>query len=533
MHLPEFEPLPTPAEMAAWDCAAIDDYGLRAEMLMENAAREAFDVLLDEYGPVAGTTALLFAGPGNNGGDAFALARHLLDAGCMPLVLHARPLRAYAGAAGYHARLARRVGVPMRALNRVDPYGLPEPDLVVDGLLGTGFSGALRPEFLDWVECVNLLAERAFVLALDIPSGLDGLTGRPCPVAVRADATATFGAAKAGLLAPEAEPYVGELNVCPIGIPAAVLEAAPASRQIITEDVAAYLPEVEPDMNKGAAGRVLVLGGSAGLCGAPCLAGLAALRAGAGLVHVAGPACVRAAANAFLPDLMTVDAGAEGWRWNPATLGDLAGRFDALAVGPGMGRAADAGDFLRTLLAAERPPTVLDADGLWWLAEADLWSLLKPTDVLTPHPGEAARLLGATTAEVQADRAGAVRALADRIGAGQTGAGHTGATVVLKGAGSLVCAPGAPVYLAPFAAPCLAVGGSGDVLAGLLAALLGRGTDPLPAACLAVYWHGLAGLMLEEEFPLRGNLAQEIAHALPAALADLLSDETEETDAHC
>lgn len=255
-----FAPLPSPAEMSGWDRAAID-LGLPELLLMENASREALHVLSAETGHMPGKRVLLFMGGGNNGGDAACLARHLQDGGAEVLVLHTRPLGAYRGVTGQHVRLARRCGVafapaagwPEKYRNTPwDVYADASvcerggPDIVVDGILGTGFSGSLRPLELGLVARINALAQRAFIFSLDIPSGLSGLTGRPCPVAVRAHATVTFEAAKPGLVLPEAAPYTGRLHIRPIGIPAMVRREHPASYQMITKAIAGAFPEAAP-----------------------------------------------------------------------------------------------------------------------------------------------------------------------------------------------------------------------------------------------------------------------------------------------
>ena len=289
--------------MSGWDRAAID-LGLPELLLMENASREALHVLSAETGQMSGKRVLLFMGGGNNGGDAACLARHLHDGGAEVLVLHTRPLGAYRGVTGQHVRLARRCGVafapaagwPEKYRNTPwDVYADASvcerggPDIVVDGILGTGFSGSLRPLELGLVARINALAQRAFIFSLDIPSGLSGLTGRPCPVAVRAHATVTFEAAKPGLVLPEAAPYTGRLHIRPIGIPAVVRREHPASYQMITKAIAGAFPEAAPGWHKGTAGAILIVGGSEGLTGAPHLAARAALRAGGGLISVAAP----------------------------------------------------------------------------------------------------------------------------------------------------------------------------------------------------------------------------------------------------
>ena len=370
-----FDPLPTPDEMALWDRLSITEYGVRNEMLMENASREALAVLQEETGVLEGKRIVLFAGPGNNGGDAFALARCLLDQGAEVLALHTAPLKKYRNVTAYHLGLARRTGVPCRYLPACDLSTLSfldkSPDIVVDGLLGTGFKGTLREDYLGWIEAINRLGERSFVLALDIPSGLDGLSGTPCPAAVSATATVTFEAAKLGLRLPGAEKYTGRLHVRRIGIPKTVVDNHPAGCNLLTPDIVSLLPKQAPDMHKGHAGHVLVVGGSPGLTGAPMLAALGALRAGAGLATIACPASLTVEVKAGVPDIMTLPLPGSGWsEAQTDALGEALPRFDAVVVGPGLGRSPETSEFLARLLSLPRPDglsLVLDADALYAL----------------------------------------------------------------------------------------------------------------------------------------------------------------------
>lgn len=515
-----FSPLLTPAEMNVWDKAAAH-MGLTTVMLMENASREALHALRARQPELRGKTVLCFAGPGNNGGDAIALARHLHDAGAETTILLTRPASAHTGAPGFHLRLAKRAGVAIRQLTKADierqPLWEAAPDIVVDGLLGTGLAGEPRPDFVGFIEAVNRLGERAFVLSLDIPSGMSGLTGEPASATVVADMTTTFEAAKLGLAMPQASPYVGELVVREIGIPRVVREQHPPSHGLLTPELALLLPMLDPSMHKGSAGKLLVLGGSPGLTGAPLLAAMGALRAGAGLVTVACPRGLEPTIKAGNPDVMTMPL-CEGEAWTAemaATLRERLPQFDALVLGPGLGRDPGAGVFI-SALGTDLPPCVWDADALYWLADSPRQLT---NAVITPHPGEAARLMGLSIQEIGEDRLGVVRELSRR----------TGATAVLKGPGSLIChAEGdtAPVMVSPFAEPNLAVGGSGDVLSGVIGSLMARSLSPLLAACLGVYWHGLAGRLVSGEFPYRGNLASEIVQALPRALTEWLDAES-------
>ncbi|AMK11898.1 NAD(P)H-hydrate dehydratase [Pseudodesulfovibrio indicus] len=509
-------PLPTPAEMALWDRETIETVGIPGVTLMECAAREAVNVLLEEFGPVTGAVIHCFAGSGNNGGDAFAMARHLADLGAEVTVFHTKPKKRYRGETRTNLLWAQKLGVPLFHLSGVDLAALPQPDVIVDGLLGTGFEGELRDDVLALVRTVNRLGERAFVLAVDIPSGLSGLTGRPLPEAVLADATATFQSPKLGLLMPEAAPYAGDLHVCPIGIPLKVQEDNPVRHHLLTGEIMDVVPAPAPDMHKGKGGHVLIVGGSRGLTGAPHLAALGALRSGAGLATVACPAGLADAVKAGSPDIMTLPLG-DGEDWTPAMTTALApelARFDAVVLGPGMGRTPAATAFVLAFLAGCDLPVVVDADGLFALASAPggLAQLAERT-VLTPHPGEMARLLGTDAPAIQADRIGAVNRFLTRCDA----------TLVLKGAATLVADPDL-TCVSPFAEPNLAVGGSGDVLSGVIGSLMARGLTPMEAACAGVFWHGLAGEYLNHEFPERGNLASEIANTLPHAAAAFIKE---------
>ncbi|EFL51231.1 carbohydrate kinase, YjeF related protein [Solidesulfovibrio fructosivorans JJ]] len=507
-----FDPLPTPQEIAGWDAASVAECGMSFLALMENASREAMHALVGEVGEVRGKTVLLLAGPGNNGGDAVALARHLDGLGAKVTIALVRPRGRYKGAAGFNARLAARLGLPMIPLAKADLSGANGPDIIVDGLLGTGFTGELRPDLREVVEAVNRLAGQSYIFALDIPSGLSGATGVASPVAVTADATVTFEAAKTGLVAPQAAPYVGRLLVRPIGIPRPVRENHPCRAWRMTPRLADALPALDPLLHKGSAGRAVVVGGSRGLTGAPLLAGLGALRAGAGLVSVACPGAVEIALKAGHPDVMTLPVGA-GDHFGPddaRAVRDFVSTAGAVALGPGLGRHPDTGAFLRALLPLPSR-LVLDADGLFFLAtDPELKEKIGSEVVITPHPGEAARLLGTDIPAVEADRLESARALAATYGC----------VAVLKGPATVVAAPDGSAAVSPVVAPNLAVGGSGDVLSGLAAALACSPLSPLLAACIAVYWHGLAGARLAALYPRRGNLASEIADMLPRALTE-------------
>ncbi|SBV93320.1 Carbohydrate kinase, YjeF related protein [uncultured delta proteobacterium] len=521
-------PLPTPEEMTFWDAASMNDFRIPGVVLMENASREAFHVINAMLEPER--RILVIMGGGNNGGDGAALARHLLNAGHRVLVCHAKPLDTGSSPLGEHITMAVKNGVPFIPLALADNRLITPPEhrliahsphLIVDALLGTGFTGALRENERDIIRFMNRMGESTPVVSLDIPSGLDGLTGAPRPEAVRAKHTVTFEAPKTGLALPQAKEFTGTVHTRRIGIPTAVHTLYPASFYLLEPCPRAW-PANAPDMHKGRAGRVVIFGGSPGLTGAPALAALGALRAGAGLVSVACPGGVEPQVRPAFPEIMTVPMGT-GAAWANALVPDCVKtvtelpRAAALVAGPGMGRALETRGVIETIIREKkRPSLILDADGLYPLGGAKGRSLLqelREDDCITPHPGEAAHILETSTEDVQAARVASLRALVR----------ETKAVVVLKGAGTLIARKNSPIFVAPFASPSLAVGGSGDVLSGIVAAFVARMriTCPAPvedtfrAVCLGVYTHGKAGEFLDAAYPYRGALAREIADAVP------------------
>lgn len=518
--------LPTPQEMAAWDAASMQKFHIPEAMLMENAAREAFHVVNGMLRPRS--RVLVVMGAGNNGGDGASLARHMHDAGHDVLAVHASPLEKLRDTAKLHVEIAQKTGVrflPL-SLDGADFHLPPEfakPDMIVDALLGTGFTGELREKELTIIRGINKFRGSCpplAIVSLDVPSGLDALTGLPAPEAVKADMTVTFEAAKTGLGFPHAAAYTGTLTVRPIGIPKMVRGLHPASFHLLSPSSEAW-PAASPFMHKGAAGRVCIFGGSSGMAGAPTLAAFGALRNGAGLVTVACPGGIEMHVRSGYPEIMTAPLG-QMTAWETALIPDCLAivhnlpRGSALVIGPGMGRSRQGKELTAALIAEkQRPPLVLDADGLAALDERESLASLREEDCITPHPGEAARILKTSTDDVQTARVDSLRALMDA----------TKATIVLKGAGTLIGRRGYPIFIAPFATPSLAVGGSGDVLSGVIAAFMAQMRSCYPytfyfhdafhAAALGVFVHGKAGRLLDETCPHRGALAREIADSIP------------------
>lgn len=464
----------------AIDAAAIAR-GTPALELMERAGRASWQLLRQRW--PAARRLLVCCGPGNNGGDGYVVARLAALAGCTVRVV-ALPVDA--------ARVptAATVRERWRSIGSIEQLAtdtaLGAPDLIIDALFGIGISRPVEGVAEGLIAAIN--AHPAPVLALDVPSGVDADLGS-CPgAAVDADCTLSFIAAKRGLATGRGRALAGERHLAALDVLAQEDDPA-ADAALIDPQLARQLLRPRPDdAHKGDHGHVLVAGGDHGMAGAARLCAEAALRCGAGLVsvltrpeHVSGLLAAR-------PECM-----ARGW--DPATADALLQRADVIAIGPGLGR-GEWGQAIWQRLIGSALPKVLDADALNLLAES---SQALHAAVITPHPGEAARLLGCATAEIQRDRFGSARALAARFSA----------VVVLKGNGSLVAEPGGRVEVVDAGNPALAVGGSGDVLTGVIAALLAQGLSGWDAARLGALLHAQAGDRVAEE-GARGALASDL-----------------------
>ncbi|MEJ5060075.1 MULTISPECIES: NAD(P)H-hydrate dehydratase [unclassified Pseudomonas] len=434
--------------------------------LMQRAARATWRALVRQW-PAANELSVL-AGHGNNAGDGYLVAVLAQRAGWSVRVLAVGdPMRLQGDAALAHAE-ALSEKVP------IEPWSIQSElrGIVLDALLGTGLTGEVREPFANAIAAIN--ASGLPVAAVDIPSGLCADTGRRLGHAVRADLTVTFIGLKLGLFTGDAANIVGELVFNDLHADPQLLEGAPISARRLTAGSLPRLAARPPTSHKGQYGHVLLIGGDRGLGGAILLSAQSALRSGAGMVSVATRSEHVPAALARIPEAMVVGTSSAN------QLMELLQKVSVLVVGPGLGQAG----WGRSLLsaAANAPlPQVWDADALNILAEERV--TLPKECVITPHPGEAARLLGMTTAEVQADRPAAARALSEKYTA----------VVVLKGAGSLIASPDGRLAVCHQGHPAMAAAGLGDVLAGLVGALLAQGMDAFDAACLAVWLHANAG----------------------------------------
>ncbi len=486
----------SPAQMRALEERAFS-LGVSPLLLMEEAARGAFCVLEDKLGGAKGKSILFLIGPGNNGGDGLAMARLARLAGAKAQVLLAEEPRSRE--AVINLGHARALGLPVAVWQPENPR-IDRPQAIVDAVFGTGFHGGLSARLLALAQWVN--ACQLPVLAVDSPSGLEGTAGRVENSAIKATWTAALGHVKTGLcLSPRPE-LIGEVVTVPLGIPEAAYEVfEEAGEKPLTaleeEDLAALLPRRPANLHKGQAGRVLLYAGSRGMAGAAAMAAKAALRAGAGLVYIA---CV----PEIIPILQTLVPNAICLEIDQALSSPPA--HDAFAAGCGLGQGSEAWRSLSLLYQAD-VPSVLDADALNLLAVQPL--AIGNSTILTPHPGEAARLLGMSVPEVLHDPIAAASAIHARYGG----------TVVLKGAVSVIH-DGVHTALNLVGSPALAKGGSGDALTGILAALLAAspGAAPFEAARAACLWLGLAGQQAQRRFGERSALTGEVIDCLPGPL---------------
>lgn len=464
------------------DRIAIEQAGIPAAELMRRAGEAAFAVLRDAW-PRAHSL-LVLCGAGNNGGDGFVLATLAARAGlAVTLCLQGERGR-MSEATRHHAALAEAAGVTPVPFEQSLPG---RSDVVVDALLGTGIDREVSGDLARIIDAVNNSSRE--VLALDIPSGLNADSGRVMGTAVRADSTVTFIGRKQGLYTGAAPDCCGRIHFDALGVPAAVFEAVAATTTLLDEGIIPALLRPRSRLaHKGNAGHVLVIGGDLGFSGAARMAAEAAGRVGAGLVSVATHPDNAGAINIARPELMVRGVA------DAAALDPLLATASVIAIGPGLGRREWGRKLLLHALRGNQP-AVVDADALNIISAAPVE---RESWVLTPHPGEAARLLDTTTAAVQADRFAAAQAIQRRFGG----------VCVLKGAGTIVDC-GQDCYISPFGNPGMASGGMGDVLTGVIAGLLAQGFELSVAAALGTLVHGLAGDHAAREGE-RGMLAMDL-----------------------
>ncbi len=503
------------------DRRSINEYGIPGRDLMENAGRNCAEQIAGAYGlGKTPKTAVVFAGKGNNGGDGYVIARYLIEKGWQVKVIVLAHREAVAGDALLNLNLLPDE-VLCFCIDGMELSGRYTQDInsasvVVDAILGIGLSSDLQGIYLGAVELIN--AAPGNVVAVDIPTGVHGTTGRVLGKAVKAGLTVTFGFAKLGhVLYPGAE-YVGRLVVTDIGFPEKLMRDATGYDYLGKKVVSPLFKKRDRQSHKGNYGNCLVIAGSTGMTGAAAITANSAVRAGAGVVTLAVPETINHILEMKTTEAITVplsDAGSGHLLAQaiPAIEKLLPGK-NVVALGPGLGRRQSTVTTVQSLVETIALPMVIDADALNALAEdtAVLHRKKSGCVILTPHPGEMSRLLGSTVPDVEAIR----------ISVAQEFAARFGVYLVLKGARTIIASPDGKAAINSSGNPGMATGGMGDVLTGIIAALLGQGYSAWDASCLGVFVHGLAGDMVAVEQGETGMAASDVTNMLPFAFNRLL-----------
>lgn len=476
------------------DRVAIEERGIPASTLMENAGRGAFEILLKYFPNIASKRVAVICGKGNNGGDGRVMARLLEGVGTQVTVVD--------GELGAHGH------APLHGA-----------DILIDAIFGTGLSRPVMGAEKAAIEAINRSGK--WVMALDVPSGLSADKGEPMGVAVKADVTVTMGRPKIGLIQPQAMPYVGRLEVVSIGIPDDIYPQTNI-QWVTAGDIRPWFSRRLSDTHKGVYGHVLVIGGSETKPGSILLTGRAALRTGSGLVTVglpwgksalSNPPFAKGGLGGFLElmyEPMPAIRSGTFSRKAGAKLLRLAEGREAVAIGPGLGVNADTKSVVRELLKV-KSPLVIDADGLNALKLSDLKKRKAPT-ILTPHPGEMARLAGLSTAKIQKNRIQVAREFAQTHGV----------VLVLKGARTVTALPSGEIFVNSTGNAGMATAGMGDILTGVISSLMGQGQTPEKAAIAGVWIHGRAGDRVAERLGDRGLLAGDVSDEIPPATRELV-----------
>jgi hydroxyethylthiazole kinase-like uncharacterized protein yjeF len=495
------------------------ELGVPSLILMENAGDRVLEIMSQVYAPLHEHRIAVICGKGNNGGDGLVVARQL-HTRIRPRALHVVMSGApgeMKGDAAANLRMLQAVGCEVTS--EITPE-IENATLIVDALLGTGIHGGAEGRSLELIQAINNGFPLAEVLSIDIPSGLDSDSAVAPGEAVQANHTVTFTAPKPCLVLSPASGFAGKLHVAAIGSPPHLYENDPAIYlSLSTPTLFAHLfrPRV-PDSNKGMYGHVLVIAGARGKTGAAAMTGMAALRGGAGLVTVASAESAISQIASYAPEIMTeplpeTDIGSISMRaLDQSRLAGIADRKNVVALGPGMGAHPETVHLIRRLIEDLQQPMVVDADALNALGHKDLHGYAPR--ILTPHPGEMARLSGSTVAEVQADRIGVARNFAQ----------ERGVYLALKGNRSIIAAPDGRVWINPTGSPAMATGGTGDVLTGLIAGLLAQFPEQLETALLAaVYLHGRAGELGAVKLGEKSFVATDLFQFLPEAMREVAS----------
>jgi ADP-dependent NAD(P)H-hydrate dehydratase / NAD(P)H-hydrate epimerase len=508
----------TAEEMQELDRKAIETYRIPGIVLMENAGRGAAEVISSSFPEIHEKKIAIIAGKGNNGGDGFVIARYLLNQGIYVRVYLLTDPKGLRGDAEtnfgiFHRMKGEVVSVPSSKDYIKVKRDLEKFDILVDGIFGTGLDAEVRGYYREVIDHLNTLQRP--IVAIDIPSGLDADTGKPLGTAIRASLTITFGLPKIGHLIPPGLDYVGKVKVIDIGIPKRLVEEEKIPTYLLEkEEIQRWLSiPRNPDTHKGDYGHLLVIAGSVGKTGAAVMACQAALRMGAGLVTLAIPKSLNAILEMKLTEVMTeplpeTPKQTLSLRAFPAIV-RLCENKRAVIIGPGLGTLKETQSLILKLIRTLDLPIILDADGLTALATQPKTLPIKNRSLmLTPHPGEMARLIRSQVKDV----------LEDRVGLSRNFSQSQHVHLILKGHPTLISTPKGEVYINPTGNPGMASGGTGDVLTGMIGGLVCQGFDILPSLQIAVYLHGMAGDEGAQEMGEKSLIATDIIEKIPTLL---------------
>jgi len=505
----------TSEQMRELDNLTINKYGFPSIVLMENAGKSIAEIIETSYPDELKNGIFIIAGPGNNGGDGFVIARHLLQKGYRVSVCITIDESKYKGDALINLNIIKKLGINVFFADKPEKMlelneNIKNYQIIVDSIFGTGLKREIEGHFLSIIDLIN--NARKHVISVDIPSGICGTTGKIFGTSVCADLTVTIGAEKTGLRTGEALSYTGKIICVDIGIPKKEIDNFQQKITLLDKPyIKSILKPRKKDSHKGSYGHVGIFAGSEGKTGAAILASLGCLRAGAGLTTlISTPSTLKH--PAMPPEIMTFEI--DGWDLkNFDEIMKIAEKFDSILIGPGIGLYAKTREFCLEFIKNIQKPVVLDADMLTNIA-FDL-NLLKNTKfprILTPHPGEMARLTGLSTAQVQTDRIGCAGKLSMA----------TNSIIILKGAGTVIACSSGEISVNSTGNPGMAAGGTGDVLSGILGALLAQGYEAKEASQLGVYLHGLSGDFLAQKKGCAGITASEIAKKIPYSIKSLM-----------
>lgn len=511
----------TAAEMRRMDEMTIENFGLPGRVLMENAGRGAARVILENFPDIYASSVTVVAGRGNNGGDGFVIARYLDQAGVNVTVYLLAERSRVRGDALANLEMLSALNVEVVELSDKNAFTRYKADmgknrLWVDAILGTGLTDEVKGYYQAVIGYMNNHPSPVF--AVDIPSGLNSETGNPCGICVNADATATFAFAKIGHLLMPGATHTGRLHIIDIGIPPYIVEhVRPKQHLSRLGEIRASMKPRPMQAHKGTTGHLLVVAGSPGKSGAAVMTAMSGMRCGAGLVTIGIPQSINTAVESQACEAMTrpLDDNGAGILTNAMADEILALLADkqCLALGPGIGTAEKTKSLVKILVGKSPAPVVLDADGLNCIAgNLETFKNKKSEIILTPHPGEMARLTGTTAANVQKDRIGAARALATA---------HE-VHVVLKGARTVIAMPDGRIHINPTGNPGMASGGMGDVLTGMIAGFIAQKYSIRDSLRIAVYLHGAAGDMLQQDRGDYGYLATDVMNILPETIKAIM-----------